>query len=65
MLKEPLICFHKISACDRQTDDGKTERQIDEIALSVNRHDGIVLQTEMGDQCDKLAVDRLRYCQLS
>jgi len=27
--------------------------------------DGIVLQTEVGDQCDKLAVDRRKYYQLN
>jgi len=27
--------------------------------------DGIVLQTEVGDQCDKLAVDRHKYYQLN
>jgi len=26
--------------------------------------DGIVLQAEVDDRCDKLAVDRRRYCQL-
>ena len=27
--------------------------------------DGIVLQTELGDNCDELAVDRYTYCHLS
>ena len=31
----------------------------------MNPRDGIVLQTERDDQCDKLAVDRSRYCELS
>jgi len=30
----------------------------------MNTRDGIVLQTEVCDKCDKLAVDRRRYCQL-
>ena len=31
----------------------------------VDPRDGIVLQTELDDQCDKLAIDSRRYCQLS
>ena len=30
----------------------------------MNPRDGIVLQTELDDHCDKLAVDRRKYCQL-
>ena len=31
----------------------------------INMRDGIVLQTEVDDQCDKLAIDRCKYCQVS
>ena len=30
----------------------------------MNAHDGIVLQTDVDDQCDKPSVDLRRYCQL-
>ena len=39
---------------------------MDKYQLSqMNPCDGIVLQTAMEDQCDKLAVDHRMYCQLS
>jgi len=30
----------------------------------LNPRDEVVLQTELDDHCDKLAVDRRSYCQL-
>jgi len=33
--------------------------------LLINPRDGIVLWTELNDDCDKLAVDRRRHCQLT
>ena len=33
--------------------------------MQMNPRDGIALYTEADDQCDKLAVDRRKYCQLT